>query len=363
MSQLDWSFATIVFTYCVLVLIFSLQPYINAKMVLFGVYVPEENRSRLEVRSLRKRFLITGWIASIVVAAIVVSCRHVLNLERNEIMLILIAVQLLLFPLLYLQFRGNALRLKREQSWQAPVNSRRVASLSFPRRKSTIGNVWFIIPLLITGIFAVTAAIRWDEIPSTLVTHYDANGIADGFSNKDFGSVFQFNFIQVGLVLLFLFTNFSIRSSKQSLDPNNPEQSMIKQLRFRKITSISLFGLSTFIIFFIGIIQGSIIYDWPKSTIISAAIALPSILLAIIVAFSVYISRQKLDQHSDPIIKEDRYWKAGAFYYNPEDPALFVSKRTGFGWTLNYGRPLSWVVSIGILVIPLVILIFGVTHS
>jgi hypothetical protein len=39
----------------------------------------------------------------------------------------------------------------------------------------------------------------------------------------------------------------------------------------------------------------------------------------------------------------DDGWK-GIFYSNPDDPALFVPKRFGIGYTLNFGNPWSWVV-------------------
>ncbi len=42
-------------------------------------------------------------------------------------------------------------------------------------------------------------------------------------------------------------------------------------------------------------------------------------------------------------------WKFGAFYYNPADPALMVEKRSGPGFTLNFGHPMSWVLLAGIL--------------
>src|SRR6201987_6566316 len=42
----------------------------------------------------------------------------------------------------------------------------------------------------------------------------------------------------------------------------------------------------------------------------------------------------------------DRCWKAGIFYVNRADPALFVEKRVGIGYTLNFGNPWSWVVLI-----------------
>lgn len=35
-------------------------------------------------------------------------------------------------------------------------------------------------------------------------------------------------------------------------------------------------------------------------------------------------------------------WK-GFIYYNPDDPALFVAKRWGIGWTLNFANRWAWV--------------------
>jgi uncharacterized membrane protein len=34
----------------------------------------------------------------------------------------------------------------------------------------------------------------------------------------------------------------------------------------------------------------------------------------------------------------DDRWKAGIFYYNPNDPALFVEARSGLGFALNVAR-------------------------
>jgi len=35
---------------------------------------------------------------------------------------------------------------------------------------------------------------------------------------------------------------------------------------------------------------------------------------------------------------DDRFWKLGAIYVNPDDPSLFVEKRFGVGWTINLGN-------------------------
>src|ERR1700687_5463523 len=61
---------------------------------------------------------------------------------------------------------------------------------------------------------------------------------------------------------------------------------------------------------------------------------------------------------------DDRYWYGGFFYNNPDDPAVFVPKRFGLGWTMNFGHPQAKLVLIGMLVLvllpPLVVAILGV---
>jgi uncharacterized membrane protein len=54
---------------------------------------------------------------------------------------------------------------------------------------------------------------------------------------------------------------------------------------------------------------------------------------------------------------DDRYWSAGVFYNNPNDPALFVPKRFGLGWTLNFGHPQA---KLFLITIAVVVLLLGV---
>lgn len=36
---------------------------------------------------------------------------------------------------------------------------------------------------------------------------------------------------------------------------------------------------------------------------------------------------------------ESKYWKLNLIYVNPEDHRVFVKKRVGYGWSLNFARP------------------------
>jgi len=51
------------------------------------------------------------------------------------------------------------------------------------------------------------------------------------------------------------------------------------------------------------------------------------------------------------------YWKLGFIYFNSDNPKMFVPKRIGIGWTLNFAHWMSWGL-IGIFVCILVVLRF-----
>lgn len=46
------------------------------------------------------------------------------------------------------------------------------------------------------------------------------------------------------------------------------------------------------------------------------------------------------------------HWKLGVFYVNPDDPAIFVKKRFGIGYTVNFAHPKSWIVLGALLAVP-----------
>jgi hypothetical protein len=76
------------------------------------------------------------------------------------------------------------------------------------------------------------------------------------------------------------------------------------------------------------------------------------ILLGVIFFFALFAYTIELytagNGHSTP----DRCWRAGVFYANRDDPALFVRKRLSGGWTVNFGHRWSWaVLTVGILLV------------
>lgn len=69
---------------------------------------------------------------------------------------------------------------------------------------------------------------------------------------------------------------------------------------------------------------------------------LPMLLFVVVIlAYSYKLS-------SDPDVSADATpdssWRLSSIYSNRADPALFVQKRFGLGYTLNFGNPMSWLI-------------------
>ena len=43
--------------------------------------------------------------------------------------------------------------------------------------------------------------------------------------------------------------------------------------------------------------------------------------------------------------RDPKHWKLWVFYYNPDSSRLWVAKRTGAPMTVNFARPMAWVIA------------------
>lgn len=89
---------------------------------------------------------------------------------------------------------------------------------------------------------------------------------------------------------------------------------------------------------------------------IIAVIVVASLLTvtAILIAARREVRRARLGGWSD-VGTLDAGWKWGLIYNNPADPALWVPKRVGIGWTLNFGHPWGWPVMVLLIAGPLLL--------
>ena len=63
------------------------------------------------------------------------------------------------------------------------------------------------------------------------------------------------------------------------------------------------------------------------------------------------VARQEVHGDATP----DHAWKVGGLlYFNPRDPAMWVEKRVGFGYTLNLGNSRAWLLIAGMMLAPMI---------
>ena len=69
-----------------------------------------------------------------------------------------------------------------------------------------------------------------------------------------------------------------------------------------------------------------------------------------VVMGATYLRRSERGQPGRGGGTPDECWKFGIVYVNRDDPALWVEKRTGLGYTLNFGHPVAAVLTLLLLV-------------
>lgn len=90
--------------------------------------------------------------------------------------------------------------------------------------------------------------------------------------------------------------------------------------------------------------------------------------LLIVAAILLFLpSRRSQDRGRAPasaVYRDDeRYWLGGVIYYNRDDPDLWVPKRYGWGWTVNFAHPggkLFLAFTLLLILLPVLLLLLGV---
>ncbi|CAI6082992.1 DUF1648 domain-containing protein [Cohnella sp. JJ-181] len=343
--------------------------FIAPRYLLFGLYVPEADRDRPEVRRIRARHngaMVAVWTLGLGVGALTGawSGDGYKSGSPETALWIALVIQIGGLIPIWRSGRVRALRLKQAGNWNAEKPSKIVIDLLFRQRQRLVGNGWFLVHLAIVAAGVLSAVLHWDAIPDPVPTHFGISGEADDYSSKGFGSVFALNFVQLAMVAVFLLVNLSIRQARQQLDPARPEASRENQLRFRKANSVFVYAISLFVVVMLGLGQSVTLYGWPATRLSPAMLGLPALLIVAVFGFVWYVARQGLDDTagSGARIQEDEVWRGGGwFYYNKADPSLMVEKRYGIGWTINFAHPLGIAIFAGMLLVPIAIVIVTVT--
>ncbi|GAB6992290.1 DUF1648 domain-containing protein [Paenibacillus pini] len=366
---MNW-ISTIVFIAMLVPISLSLicMPYLTRRTVSFGISVSEEVYSSPELRRMRKQY---AWIsAAIYGLLILLSLLTLINFTDDQkaigfgAYIIAIVVS---STLINVMFYYKMKRLKATLPKSISQGSIIAVDTRFRNNnhKLIYSNKWFLIHLALVIGSVIITLVYYDRIPSTIPMKFDFDGHVTRSADKSYRTILGFNLMQLAMIGLFMFINWTIKKSKQQISPTNSQQSVQQNIIFRRRWSLFVLISGLMMVLMFTLIQFNIIFPIDASLLIPLSLITPItvVIIALILSFTTgqggsRIHKQPQDSSSEAPVNDDSYWKFGGIYYNPLDPSLFVEKRMGIGWTINTARPLAWtifaVIIGGILAISLI---------
>ncbi|MBC2187598.1 DUF1648 domain-containing protein [Listeria booriae] len=333
----------------------AVTPYVIRRGESFGVMIGEEAAKEPVIRKMKRQFVqwnvIVGAAVTIVVAVILAMLNGNENGQAIVLIIAILAVCVLSF-LIYIRFYRATLAWKREHlEVVADKVDIVMVDTTFHRQKLTISYIWYLIPLAVILVTIGLTVIYYSQIPSQIPMHYNFNNEVTNYAAKSYRTVMMMPVMQIVMLGLFIFINYMMTRSKQVIDNDNPTLSMKRNVMFRQIYSKFNLVMGTLLMLLFMVVQLSFIFAIPSVVIgISVAVVLVIIfggLIFLMVRVGQGGSRLKLEDTGEvdrkPIRDDDANWKLGVFYVNRQDPALFVEKRFGVGWTINMARPAAWI--------------------
>jgi uncharacterized membrane protein len=185
---------------------------------------------------------------------------------------------------------------------------------------------WILLalpPFLFPAAAAVWLRAHWNEIPARFPYHWGYDGEPNRWAVRSERAVYGPLLFCVAMMLLMLsigiVTFYGSRRAEQ-------------RLATMKLIIAGMYCLS---IVFIGVALMPVVHI-PLWLFVA-----PAILFAIgaMVWQYKFLNDPGRRTESTP----DACWHLGQIYYNPQDPAIFVQKRLGLGYTVNFGHRISWV--------------------
>ncbi len=338
--------------------IMSFMPYLTRETVSFGISVSEEAFRSEPLRRMRKTYALTslGIYTVLFILCIYSAFRSEGDIEQNGALGIYVSMMVVVSIALNLIFYFRMKKM-RPSLLSAPATKSVIAiDTGFRRNSLILSNYWFLLHAVVIVVSLILVLVNYDKIPDSIAMKFDFQGEIVSSADKSYRTVLFPNVMQVIMTLLFLFINWSILRSKQQTYAGDPERSIRQNTLFRRRWSMFTMVSGLALVLMFSFIQLNMLNPLDTDVILLVSLLIPVfiVLLAVILSFNTgqggsRIGRPTAGSKVQPV-DDDRYWKLGSIYFNPQDPSIFVEKRFGIGWTMNFAHPVGWIVLGGIVI-------------
>lgn len=327
---------------------YNMQKF-TSKKVFYGVNIPEKYRDFEELKQIDKSYKrgILISTAAILILQIALSLYANFTLSEN-LYLAAVTIPIILTVVLYYLIYYNSYKkvLIFKEKYISTINSElksektQILDVDFIHERDKLVKKYsliYIIPILLVVASSVYSFINYDKILEMMPTHFNFRGIADGFTVKTKTSFFAQIGMQIVVMLLVYFSSVYSLKARVKIDKSNSKSDIAHTIKYLS----HLASESFFLLLAMALLFSSISFGLVNQKINQMLVILSTVILLASIAPLLYTSyKLKKGNYSDvsyTVDDDDKYWLLGCLYYNPNDPAAFVQKRFGIGWTINLG--------------------------
>ena len=355
----------VILTYVVLIFAFAFTPYATRKTELFGINIPSSETRNPKANKLRRNYrdiIIISGVLFLVVQIILFVLPNVAEQTQVNVFVILLFVYMALCFFIYLLFHNKMKKLKEKLEWNKAskdtVVSNEIVVDTAPINNDVIPAKWLFLYPLIAAITILCIIFVWPFIPAEIPMQIGFDGEVSRWAAKSIQTIILIISSQWLILFIMAVVYFIMKNAKRQIDVAEPEASKVQGSRFRHILSACMvFGGAI-----LGAIMGLMFILMFLNASSKFITMVPLIILVLTIVFVVVLytrigqggsrlASSKVPNNSVVNRDDDKYWKLGVFYFNKEDPAVFVEKRFGLGYTNNFARPLSWIIFLGLVAV------------
>ncbi len=337
--------------------IFHMLPQWTRPDIYFAVTVSPPFRTTPEGRRILRNYRLQVWICTLGSFALIFLAM------APERIYFLVAGEILLIAGSFTAFIWA--RHKVLPHYQAPTTVREAA---LEPRPAHLPGGWLaqLGPFAILMAAAFWLRAHWDQIPMRFPVHWDINGNPNGWSDRTPQGVYGPLLRAAGIMAAMWLLAFGIVTHGRRVRPavlSGPGKA-----EFMHRMLVALLVLQHGMAFMFAFMASLPLFGMPGEAIILGVVTL--FIAGVFVMIS-QLSRGGQVPHSvaassgKAMSSElpagdgtlDQYWKLGVIYFNPNDAALFVEKRFGVGYTLNFGNRIAWLILAAILVLPILLIL------
>ena len=338
-------------------------PWFMKKGECFAVTIPESAQADERFLAFRKRYAAAVLAVTLICAVALGAVSSVtlgkmgsapdsdsLNAILTAAIVVAATIPLVASFALMLHYRKRVESIKREEGWKAERDEA-VALIGFEEAPVPPSLAWNVVYVPIVLITLAIGLAFYPSAPDLVPTHFDFAGNVNQWTPKGPALIAFPLLFEVFMAACFIFSHWMTIRSKKDIDPARPAISAYAYGAFARAECILLLVGGSVLTAVSGIVMILMMAEILSmfvtvALIIVATLILVGATIAVSVVYGQSGSRlvKRLEENGDIIADNDEHWKAGIFYWNKDDASLFLPKRFGVGWTMNWARPAAWLI-------------------